>query len=73
MVSNDTGPAHLAAAVGVPVIVIMDRLTPHVFTPIGEHHRLIFGESVTKIGVQTVYEAAQTVLAQSRTDQLIRS
>ena len=73
MVSNDTGPAHLAAAAGVPVIVIMDRPTPHAFTPIGQHHRLIYGELITKIRVETVYEAAQAVLAQSRTDQLITS
>jgi ADP-heptose:LPS heptosyltransferase len=73
MVSNDTGPAHLAAAVGVPVIVIMDRPTPHTFTPIGEHHRLIYGELITKIRVETVYEAAQGILARSRTEQLITS
>lgn len=73
MVSNDTGPAHLAAAVGVPVIVIMDRPTPHTFTPIGQHHRLIYGEIITKISIETVYEAAQAILAHSRTDQLITS
>lgn len=73
MVSNDTGPAHLAAAAGVPVIVIMDRPTPHAFTPIGHHHRLIYGELITKISVETVYEVAQAVLAQNRTDQLITS
>jgi lipopolysaccharide heptosyltransferase II len=71
MVSNDTGPAHLAAAVGVPVIVIMDRPTPHVFTLVGEHHRLMYGELIHKISVESVYEAVQAVLARSRTDQLI--
>jgi len=73
MVSNDTGPAHLAAAVGAPVIVIMDRPTPHIFTLIGPRHRPIYSESITKIPVETVYEAAQAVLAQSRTDQLLQS
>lgn len=73
MVSNDTGPAHLAAAVAVPVIVIMNGLTPHSFTPIGDQHRLIYAESITQIGVETVYQAAQAVLARSRTDQLITS
>jgi ADP-heptose:LPS heptosyltransferase len=73
MVSNDTGPAHLAAAVGVPVIVLMDRATPHAFTLIGDHHRLMYGELIHKIRVETIYEAAQTVLARSRTDQLINS
>ncbi len=73
MVSNDTGPAHLAAAVGVPVIVLMDRPTPHAFTLIGDHHRLMYGELIHKIGVEAVYHAAQAVLARSRTDQLIKS
>jgi len=73
MVSNDTGPAHLAAAAGVPVIVIMDRPTPHTFTLIGDHHRLIFGDLIHQIGVEAVYDAAQSVLARSRIDQLITS
>jgi heptosyltransferase I len=73
MVSNDTGPAHLAAAAGVPVIVIMDRPTPNIFTLIGDHHRLMYGDVIHKIRVEAVYEAAQGVLARSRTDQLITS
>ncbi|HET8781777.1 MAG TPA: glycosyltransferase family 9 protein [Pyrinomonadaceae bacterium] len=73
MVSNDTGPAHLAAAVGVPVIVLMDRPTPHCFTVVGDHHRLMYGELIHKIRVDEVYEAAQAILARSRTDQLINS
>ena len=71
MVSNDTGPAHLAAATGVPVVVIMDRPTPNAFTLVGEHHRLIYGDLIHKISVETVYQAAQAVLARNRTDQLL--
>lgn len=71
MVSNDTGPAHLAAAVGVPVVVIMDRPTPNAFTLIGDQHRLMFGEVIHKISVDSVYRAAQSVLARNRTDQLL--
>lgn len=70
-VSNDTGPAHIAAAVGTPVIVIFDRPDPHSFTPIGDHHRLIFGQSIMNIPVAQVYKAAHEVLALNRTDQLI--
>lgn len=69
-VSNDTGPAHIAAAVGTPVIVIFDRPDPHSFTPIGDHHRLIFGRSIKDIQVAQVYKAAHELLATSRTDQL---
>ena len=69
-VSNDTGPVHLAAATGTPVIVIYDRQEPHGFTPVGDHHRLIFGQSIREIPVAQVYKAAHELIAASRTDQL---
>jgi ADP-heptose:LPS heptosyltransferase len=69
-VSNDTGPVHLAAAVGVPVIVVLDRPNPHGFTPIGNQHRVIFGQSITDVPVPEVYKTAHELLASSRTDQL---
>jgi len=72
-ISNDTGPVHIAAAAGTPVIVIMDRPDPHSFTPIGDHHRLIFGQSVRNISVAQVYKAAHEVLAMNRTEKLISS
>ena len=70
LISNDTGPVHIAAAVGTPVVVIMDRPKPHSFTPIGEQHRLIMGQEITQISVEQVYRAAREVLSGSRTDNL---
>ena len=72
-VSNDTGPMHIAAAVGTPVIVIMDRPDPHCFTPIGDQHRPVYGSSIANISVDEVYKAAHEVLGGNRTDNLIRS
>lgn len=69
-VSNDTGPAHTAAAVGTPVVVIMDRPTPNNFVPIGDQHRLIGAEKITYVSVQQVYQAAREVLAANRIDKL---
>ena len=69
-VSNDTGPAHIAAAVGTPVVVIQDCPTPNTFTPVGDHHRIICGEEITRISVREVYGAAHELLALSRTDKL---
>ncbi|HEX5889115.1 MAG TPA: glycosyltransferase family 9 protein [Pyrinomonadaceae bacterium] len=69
-VSNDTGPAHTAAAVGTPVVVIMDRPTPNNFVPVGDQHRLIGAEKITQVSVQLVYQAAREVLAANRTDKL---
>ncbi len=71
-ISNDTGPAHLAAAVGTPVLVIMDRPDPHSYTPVGEQTRLIFGAGVANITVDEVYEAAHEMLSTNRTDMLSR-
>lgn len=69
-ISNDTGPVHIAAAVGTPVIVILDRPDPHSFTPVGDYHRMIFGPAIARISVDQVYSAAHELLAASRTDQL---
>ena len=69
-ISNDTGPAHTAAAVGTPVVFIMDRPTPNNFTPVGDQHRLIGAAEIRQVSVQQVYQAVREVLTASRTDKL---
>ena len=69
-VSNDTGPAHIAAAVGTPVIVILDQPDLNSFTPVGEQNRFIGGPLITNIPVADVYRAAHELLAINRTDQI---
>ena len=71
-ISNDTGPVHVAAAVGTPVIVLFDRPDPHSYTPVGEQHRIIFSPSVANISVAEVYRTAHELLATSRTEILFR-
>lgn len=73
LISNDTGPAHLAAAVGAPVVVILDVPTPGSFVPHGNQHRLILGADISRIPVDEVYQAAHELLALSRTDSLFYS
>jgi len=72
-ISNDTGPAHIAAAVGTPVVVILDRPDLNSFTPVGEQNRFIGGPLITNIPVADVYRAAHELLAISRTDQLFQA
>src|SRR5215217_3999644 len=50
-ISNDTGPAHIAAAVGTPVIVILGRPDLNSFTPVGDQNRFIGGPLITNIPV----------------------
>lgn len=72
-ISNDTGPVHIASAVGTPVIVLLDRPDPHSFVPIGEANRAIGGHTISEISVAKVYQAAHEQLAATRTDQLFYS
>ncbi|MFN2533382.1 MAG: glycosyltransferase family 9 protein [Pyrinomonadaceae bacterium] len=69
-VSNDTGPMHVAAAVGTSVIVLLGRPTPHIFVPVGEQHRVIFSNDINEIEVEQVYKVAHELLATSRTEKL---
>lgn len=69
-ISNDTGPMHIAAAVGTPVLIVLDRTDPHEFIPVGNHHRIIFSKDIKQIPVDEVYKVANELLASSRTEQI---
>jgi len=43
MVSNDSGPAHFAAACGLPTIVLFGPETPHLYRPLGNSRVLYAG------------------------------
>jgi ADP-heptose:LPS heptosyltransferase len=72
-VSNDTGPVHIAAAVGTPIVVMIDLPRPHAYVPTGASQRLIFSESVTAIEVEQVYAATRELLSAGRTEKLFAS
>ena len=72
-VSNDTGPVHIAAAVGAPIVVLIGRLTPHAYIPLANSKRLIFSEGVHTIAVEEVYAATREMLAVERMTTLFAS
>ena len=72
-VSNDTGPVHIAAAVGTPIVVLIDLPRPHAYVPTATSQRLIFSESVTAIEVEQVYASTRELLSAGRTDTLFAS
>jgi ADP-heptose:LPS heptosyltransferase len=72
-VSNDTGPVHIAAAVGAPIVVLIGRLTPHAYVPVANSKRLIFSEGVHLISVEEVYAATREMLAVERMTTLFAS
>ena len=73
-VSNDTGPAHIAAAVGVPtVVLIFNRTTPHAYIPLGTVQRLVFSPELRPVGVEEVYGVTRELLAAGRMATLVSS
>ena len=69
-VSNDTGPIHIAAAVGTAVVMLMHRPTPHSFVPLEQHHRTVYGQTVRDLTVEEVYKVTCELLAARRTSAL---
>ena len=72
-VSNDTGPMHIASAVGTPVVLLLDKRAPESYLPQGDRHRVIYSSVIGDITVDEVYEATRTVLASERTANLFTS
>jgi ADP-heptose:LPS heptosyltransferase len=72
-VSNDTGPVHIAAAVGTPIVVLIGRPTRHAYIPLADSKRLIFSHGVHTIEVEEVYGAARELLAAERMATLFAS
>jgi ADP-heptose:LPS heptosyltransferase len=72
-VSNDTGPAHLAAAVGIPLVVLLNDVAPenYVFMPRAMHLRGLGGKRIGEIEIEQVYDAVREMLAASRVESFI--
>jgi ADP-heptose:LPS heptosyltransferase len=72
-VSNDTGPMHIASAVGTPVVLLLDKRAPESYLPQGDRHRVIYSSVIGDITVEEVYEATRSVLASERSANLFAS
>ncbi|MDX6694113.1 MAG: heptosyltransferase [Blastocatellia bacterium] len=72
-VSNDTGPMHIATAVGAAVVALLDRPTPNSFVPIEERHRVIYSRTIKELTTDEVYAATRALLASNRTSTLFAS
>lgn len=67
LISNDTGPMHIAAAAGTPIVGLIPHPSIKIFFPIGEHHRAVHASKIEDITVEEVYETAREVLSRNRT------
>ena len=69
-VGNDSGPTHLAAAVGCPTVAIFGPTDPAAWAPVGAHVRVLAGRSGhapwTGVGVDRVEAAVRGLVARRR-------
>ncbi len=62
LVSNDTGPTHLAAATKAVIVLIADKAAPTEFLPLTKRLRVVNSGSIGAIGVNEVYDAVTSEL-----------
>ncbi len=68
VVTNDSGPMHLAAALKIPVVAVFGPTDPRKVGPYGSVHRVLEGRGdVMNVTVDEVDAAASWVLANGRT------
>ncbi len=70
LAANLSGPAHIAAAVGTPVVAASATAGPSPEDLLGKRHEQIRGSHVDLISEEDVYEAACRLLKMSRADFL---
>ncbi len=70
-IGNHSGPAHVAAAVGTPVVAVSATDGPSPDDLLGRNHAHIRGVSAETISEERVYEAACSLIQTSRAEILI--
>ncbi len=62
LVSNDTGPTHLAAATKGVIVLITDKTAPTEFLPLTKRLTVVNNGPIGEIGVDEVYDAVTSAL-----------
>ena len=61
-ISGDTGPLHIAAAVGTPTVSLFGPTNPEKYAPLGKLHVTLAGKAMQDIKPSEVFQAACNVL-----------
>lgn len=64
-VTNDTGPMHLAALAGEPIVLLLDSRAPDTYLPLTKNIEIVQNEVIDNITVDDVYRAVAKSLATS--------
>ena len=70
LIANHSGPAHVTAALGTPVVVVTTSTKASARDLLGAHHEHIRGSHISLISEEAVYEAACRMIKRSRAEYL---
>ncbi|HMF56796.1 MAG TPA: glycosyltransferase family 9 protein [Pyrinomonadaceae bacterium] len=73
LVSNDTGPMHIAAAVGTSVTLLLDGRAPESYLPVEGRHNIVRGGTIDEVTTDEVYAASRELLVSERMASLFAS
>ena len=62
-VTNDTGPMHLAACAGAPILLLLDERAPTTYLPLTERIEIVRNQTIDRIAVADVDQAAKLLLS----------
>ena len=62
-VTNDTGPMHLAACSGTPILLLLDGKAPDTYLPMTKKLAVVRGENIRDIAVTQVEKALDDLLS----------
>ena len=62
-VGNDTGPIHLAACSGVPVVLLLDERAPTTYLPLTDELEIVKNQTIDKITVEDVFHAIKEIIS----------
>jgi ADP-heptose:LPS heptosyltransferase len=65
-VTNDTGPMHLAAAAGCPIVLVLDEKAPSTYLPLVAQLQIVGGSKIADITVDEVHAGLTELLSRSR-------
>lgn len=66
-VTNDTGPMHLAACAGSPIVLLLDERAPTTYLPMTDKLKVINDKSIKNIDVDHVSTAVKDLISRFRT------
>jgi ADP-heptose:LPS heptosyltransferase len=61
-VTNDTGPMHLAACAGAPILLLPDNWPPSTYLPLTERLELVQGKTIKEISADEAFAAVKRLI-----------